>query len=78
MSELEALSNTPNIVETRMMETGETVAIDGECIAIGSPSSHSHGTASPHPRPPRPFPELVYSCWLWYREAPPSTTLSER
>ena len=42
MSELEALSNTPSIVETRMMETSETVATDGECI--GSPSSHSHGS----------------------------------
>ena len=42
MSELEALSNTPSMVETRMMETGETVGTDGVCI--GSPSSHSHGS----------------------------------
>ena len=42
MSELEALSNTPSMAETRMMETGETVANDGECI--GSPSFHSHGS----------------------------------
>ena len=40
MSELEALSNTLSMVETRMMETGETVGTDGVCI--GSPSSHSH------------------------------------
>ena len=42
MSELEALSNTPSMAETQMMETGETVANDGECI--GSPSFHSHGS----------------------------------
>jgi hypothetical protein len=34
MSELEAPSNTPSMVETRMMETGETVGTDG--VAIGT------------------------------------------
>ena len=42
MSELDALSNAPDMVETRMVETGEAVAADG--MRIDSPIPHSHGS----------------------------------
>ena len=60
MSELDALSNAPDMVETRMVETGEAVAADGMRIDSTSIARYlTRMAALPHPRPPISLPELM-------------------